>query len=242
MTTSRPTPGPRLGGAAALYVGAAYLLAMPFFLLVVNYPAATDPAEKVALLAGHQQAMQAMYLVTYVIFGLALAVLALGLHDRLAGAAPALMRVATVAGLMWAVTLVASGLVVNAGIAAVVARDASDPGSAQSMWQAVEPVAQGLGGSGGELLGGVWVLLLSIAGLTSRLLPRALGWLGVAVGVVGLLSVVPLLSSAAYAFGLLQIVWVLWMGLTLLRSPGLPPQHDVDPRRPGMIATGDRYA
>ncbi len=128
----------RGGGVAALYLGAAFLLAMPFFLVVVNYPAATDATEKVALLASHHASMHGMYLITYVLFGVVLAVLALALHARLRSAAPALMQVATAVGVMWAVVLVASGMVFNAGMAAVVALHPANPDQAQSMWQAIE--------------------------------------------------------------------------------------------------------
>ena len=66
-------------------------------------------------------------------------------------------------GLIWAFVLVASGMVFNAAMDAVVDIHSSAPGQAVSAWQAIEPVAEGLGGSGGELLGGLWVLLVSVA-------------------------------------------------------------------------------
>ena len=209
----------RAGGVAALYLGAAFLLPMPFFLVVVDYPGATDMAEKVALLAANHASMHVMYLITYVVFGVVLAVLALALHARLRRAAPALMQVATAVGLMWAVVLVASGMVFNAGMAAVVEAYPTNPDQAQSMWQAIEPVAQGLGsGSGGEFLGGLWILLVSIVSLRSRSLPRSLSWLGLAVGVAGLLSIIPPLSATAYVFGLLSILWFAWLGIAMLKS------------------------
>jgi MFS family permease len=209
----------RAGGIAALYLGAAFLLAMPFFLVVVDYPGATDAAEKVVLLDAHHASMQVMYLITYVVFGVVLAVLALALHERLSPWGPTLMRVATAVGLMWAVVLVASGMVFNAGMAAVVDLYSTSPDQAQSMWQAIEPVAQGLGsGSGGEFLGGLWVLLVSVVSLRGRSLPRSLGWLGLVVGFTGLLSIIPPFSATAYVFGLLMIVWFAWLGIALLRS------------------------
>ena len=110
----------RAGGIAALYLAAAMLVAMPFFLVVVDYPGATSIAEKVTLIVAHEASMHVMYLITYVVFGVVLAVLALALHARLRTAAPALVNVATAVGLMWAVLLVASGMVFNAGMAAVV--------------------------------------------------------------------------------------------------------------------------
>ena len=195
---------------------------MPFFLLVVDYPSVVDPAEKVALLATNHVSMHAMYLVTYVIFGIVLAVLALALYQRLKTSAPFVMQVATAVGLMWAFVLVASGMVFNAGMAVVVDLYSSSPDQAASVWRAIEPVAQGLGGSGGELLGGLWVLLVSFAVLRGSALPKPLGWLGLAVGLVGVLSVVPPLSDAAIAFGLLQIAWFVWLGITMLRTAERP--------------------
>lgn len=217
-TTGRPSAQQATGGWAALYLAAAYLLAMPFFLVVVDYPNVVDPVEKVNLLVDHHASMHVMYLVTYVFFGIALAVLALALHQRLKAAAPALMPVATVVGLLWATVLVASGMIFNAGMAAVVDRYPADPAVAVTMWQSIEPVAMALGGSGGEILGGIWVLLVTVAGLRDHGLPRWLGWLGMAVAVTGIASVITPLHDAAIAFGLLQIVWFAWLGITLLRS------------------------
>jgi len=212
----------KMGGWAALYLALAYLLAMPFFLVVVNYPDVTDPVEKVALLAAHQSSMQVMELVSYIIFGVALAVLAMALYQRLKSAAPVMMQVATAVGLLWAFVLIASGMVFNAGMAAAVALYPESPDQAVALWQAVEPVANGLGGAGGELLGGLWVLLVSIAGLGAAQqgadrFSKPLGWLGVAIGIAGIVSVAPPLREAAYVFGLLQIAWFVWLGVGTLR-------------------------
>ena len=209
----------KVGGLAALYLAAAFVVAMPYFLAVVKYPSVTDPAEKVALLASNHDSMRVMYLITYVIFGIVLAVLALTLYPRLKDGAPALTQAATAVGLIWAFVLVASGMIFNAGVAAVVDLHGADPAQAVAAWQAIEPVAQGLGGSGGELLGGLWVLLVSLAALRTGGLPKVLNWLGVAIGAAGLLSVVPALKDVAVGFGLLLIVWFAWLGVAMLRSP-----------------------
>jgi hypothetical protein len=208
----------KVGGFAALYLAAAYLVAMPYFLLFVKYQDVVDPAEKVALLADHHASMLIMYLVTYVILGIVLAVLSLALHRRLKDGAPVLAQAATAVGLIWAVVLVASGMIFNAGASAVVDLNGTSPDQAASVWQAIEPVAQGLGGSGGELLGGLWLLLVSVAALRTGQLPKVLGWFGVAIGAVGLVSVVPALKDVGYGFGMLQIVWFVWVGIVMLRT------------------------
>ena len=198
---------------------------MPYFLVFVKYQSVVDPAEKVALLAGNHGTMQVMHLITYVIFGIVLAVLALALYERLRDGSSTLTQAATAVGLIWAFVLVASGMIFNAGMAAVVALHGASPAQAVSVWQAIEPVTEGLGGSGGELLGGLWVLLVSVAGLRTGGLPKALSWLGVAIGTAGVLSVVPALKDLGYGFGLLLIVWFVWLGIVLLRTSSLPGER-----------------
>ena len=236
----------RAGGVAALYLGAAFLLAMPFFLVVVDYPGATDVAEKVALLAANHASIHVMYLITYVFFGVVLAVLALALHARLSPAAPALMQVATAVGLMWAVVLVASGMVFNAGMAAVVDLYPTDPDQARSMWQAIEPVAQGLGsGSGGEFLGGRGSALSASWACGAGHFPGR--WAGSAWPWVSrACSHRPPLSATAYVFGLLSILWFAWLGIAMLKSAAdsrrsrAPPHRNPWPQRPVSRHSGAR--
>ena len=207
----------RAGGVAALYLAGAYIVAMPFFLLVVDYESLVDPAQKVAALVANQNSMYVMHLVTYVMFGIVLAPLALALWKRLAGA-PGIAAVGGVVGLIWACMLVASGLVFNFGAATVIDVYDKSPAQAVSAWQAIEAVAEGLGSGQGELLGGLWVLLVSMAALRTGRLPKALNWLGIVVGTAGIVSVVPVLLPARYAFGLLQIVWFIGLGIVLCRT------------------------
>lgn len=218
-TTTRDDAKPQqAGGAAAFYLAIALLGAMAYFLLVVDYPNATTTADKVALIAGNYSSMYAMYLATYVLFGVALGVLALALRERLQAAAPFTMRVATAIGLLWSFALVTSGMVFTYGMTVVEPLAKTDHARAVLTWQAVEPVALGLGGAGGELLGGLWVLLVSLVVLRGGELPKSLGWLGVVIGAVGLTSVVPPLNDAAIAFGLLQIAWFGWLGFVLMTT------------------------
>ena len=59
---------------------------------------------------------------------------------------------------------------------------------------------------------------MSVTVLRASGLPKQLGWLGLAVGVAGIVSVVPPLKNAGIAFGLLQIGWFVWLGITMLRT------------------------
>jgi len=208
----------RASGFAALYLAAALVAAMLYFLVGTNMPSVTDPTEQVDLLVDHQLGLHLMYLIAYVAFGLVLAVLALGLHERLAAIAPATSRVASVVGLIWAGVLVASGMVFIVGMNSVVDLQGTDPAGAVTAWQAIYPVKLGLGGAGGEVLGGTWVLLVSLVALRGLALPTWLSWFGLIAGAAGIISAVPGLAAVAVVFGLLIIVWFVGLGVTLLRE------------------------
>src|SRR5512134_1302817 len=168
--------------------GFAYLDGMVIFLAVLDYPSITDPAEKVILLVEMQMVIFSTKLLMYVFFGVFLIVLSLALYDRLKSGAPAIMQVATVIGIIWAGSLVANGMVANAGIATIVPLYAKDPVQAALTWQGIEAVANGLGNGNGEILGGLWTLLVSLAALRAGGLTRGLNIVGVLVGAAGILS------------------------------------------------------
>ncbi len=156
-------------------------------------------------------------------FGLAVGVLALTLWERLRTDDPATVRIATAVGLLWGVVLVASGMVFTYGMTTVHDLASTDHANAVTTWRAVEPVALALGSAGGELLGGLWVLLVSAVVVRGDRLPRLLGWLGLVIGVIGIASVLPPLNDATVAFGLLQIVWFAWLGGVLLTTKATAP-------------------
>ncbi len=215
----------KFGGFSALYLAAAYLIGMVIFLAVLDYPSITDPAQKAALLVEQQPVIFATNLLMYVFFGFFLISLSLALYDRLKSGAPAIMQVAMVIGIIWAGSLIASGMVANAGIAPVVALYAKDPAQAALTWQGIETVANGLGNGSGEILGGLWVLLVSLAARRTGGLAQGLNILGLLVGAVGITSLIPGLTDLMIGvFGSSQIIWYVWLGSVLLRS------------RPGMTA------
>lgn len=209
------------GGFAALYLAAAYLIGIVLFLVVLDTLSMTDPAQRVDLLVEKQLVIFSTNLLMYVFFGVFLIILSLALYDRLKSSAPAIMQVATAIGMIWAGSLIASGMVANAGIAPVVALYAQDPAQAALAWQGIETVASGLGNGNGEILGGLFTLLVSLAALRAGGLPKGLNILGLFVGAVGIISMIPGLTVLFGIFGLSQVIWFVWLGIVLLRRhPG----------------------
>ena len=208
----------KVGGFSALYVAASHLIGIVIFLIVLDYLSITDPIQKMTLNVEKQTVVFSTNLLMYVFFGFALIVLALALYNHLKPGAPALMQAATAVGIIWAGSLIASGMVANAGLAAVVALYAKDPTQAVLTFQSIEAVANGLGNANGEILGGMWTLLVSLAALRTGGLPKGLNILGVLVGAVGIITIIPVLNALTGVFGLCQIVWFVWLGIVLLRN------------------------
>jgi len=209
----------KFGGFSALYMAAAHLIGIVIFLVILDYLSITDPAQKVALNVDKQMVIFSTNLLMYVFFGFFLIALSLALYDRLKSGAPAIMQVATAIGIIWAGSLIASGMVANAGIAPVVALYAKDPTQAALTWQGIETVANGLGYANGEILGGLLTLLVSLAALRAGGLPKGLNILGSLVGAVGIISIFPGLTEGMVGvFGLGQIIWFVWLGIVLLRN------------------------
>lgn len=208
----------KMGGIAALYMAVAYIVGIVLFLVVLDYANIVDPAQKVALLAEKQMVIFAMNLILYVIFGVFLIVFVLALYERLKEGVPAMMQVATVIGIIWAGSLIASGMVSNAGIAPTLALYGTDPAQAALTWQSFEIVASGLGNGNGEILGGIMTLLICWAALRAGKFPKSLNYLGVVVGLVGIVSILPGLTDLVGLFGIGQVIWFVWLAIILLSS------------------------
>jgi hypothetical protein len=207
-----------MGGIAALYAGVAFIVGMLGFLLVVGWP--DDPVQQVAVLVNNQVSLHILYVIVYQIWAVFLVVLTLALYERLKADSPAVMQTATAIGIIWATVVIASGMIFNIGMDNVVDLYGEDPAQATTIWLVIESVSDAIGG-GNEILGGLWVLLISWAALQSRGLPRALNYLGIVIGAAGILSALPGLGDVGLIFGLVQIVWFIWVGIVMLRGrPG----------------------
>jgi hypothetical protein len=172
----------------------------------------------------------------YVVFGVFLVFLAQALYDLLKTGAPALARTATAFALIWAGLLIASGNVYIAGLHTVLSTFGQNPAQAATAWLAIESVHEGLSGTA-EIPGGLWTLLVSLAALQAARFPRALSYLGVAIGIAGLLTVIPVLfipAVAAYALG--HCAWWIWLAVLLLRKESVPVTQGRDALVPSPSA------
>ena len=208
----------KFGGFAALYLAAAYILGMIGFLTVVDVSGVADPIKKVALMADNLAFLSIMHLIVYVIWGVFMIVLTLALYERLKGSSPAIAQTATVFGLFWGCAIIIAGMIYNVGMQTVVDLYGKDPTQSGTVWLTIDSVFAGFAGAN-EAIGGIWILLLSWAALQTGALSKVLNYLGVVVGVAGIISIVPALGEMfIYIFALGQIVWFIWLGIVMLRG------------------------
>ena len=205
------------GGIAALLHAAAYVVGMVLGLILIFPLLDAAPAQYLKFLSENQTLVYVWNLISYWGSAITLVVMALALYERLHDGSPALVPVATAFGLIWAGLIIASGNLMLHNLGVVADLHAADPAQAATAWTALESVEVGIT-SGNELVGSLWVLLLSVAALRTGQLSRALNMLGVALGVAGMLTIVPALySSLVMVFGPGMIVWSAWLGIVLLR-------------------------
>lgn len=209
----------RMGGISALIEAAVYMVGFGVFIFLLDSSGYVGPVQQIAFLADNKTTLYTANLLIYVVFGVFLVVLAIALHERLKVGARAVVQTATALGLIWAGLVIASGMISNIGMDVVIDMSEGDPDQAAIVWVAISSVQEALGG-GNEIVGGLWVLLISCAGLIAREFPKALNYLGAGIGLAGILTAVPTLTVLTDVFGLGQIIWFAWLGIVMLqRSP-----------------------
>ena len=207
----------KAGGFAAWAEALCYIAGFAIFGFLLGVPSSGDPAQNLQYLIDNKALIQSAMIIIYILAALILLVLVLALHDRLKNYSPALMQITTAIGLIWTGVVVASGMIFIVGSESAISLHATDPERAATILMAVSVVQNGLGG-GTELLGGVWLFILSWVALAAGKLPKLLNYFGFFIGIAGILSVFPPLQSAIEIFGLGQIIWFIWLGFVMVRK------------------------
>lgn len=208
-----------IAGTAAIIQAVLYVFG---FVLLLGFlqpimAGASSPEEKLSLLLENKGLYEVWLICIYVVFGIVLVPLTIALHERFSGISSLAVKAAPVFGFIWSGLVIASGMIAVVGMGSVATLYAKDPQQAYTVWRILDAVQNGLGG-GVEVIGGLWVLLISANGLTYRKLPKLLHFFGLLVGTTGLVTLIPALKEAGALFGLTQIVWFLGVGTALFKN------------------------
>jgi hypothetical protein len=209
----------KLGGWAGLVHGLAYVVSMVIGATLILPARGAGQEQYVAFMAGNPVVVYLWNLVAYWVAAIALVLIVLALYERLKAAAPSSVAVpvAAVFGLIWAALIIGSGNLMLRDTGVIVGLYGKDPAQATATWATLEAVENGIV-SGNEVVGSLWVLLVSLTAWRTGELGRALSGFGVVISLAGLLTVIPpLFDVMLMIFGPGMIVWSAWVGLALLR-------------------------
>jgi len=220
----------KAGGVAALTASATIVIGLGMYATLLSDYTAGDiePSESVDFIAHHYSTMYIWNLIVMVVFGALLVPLALALYERLKAGSAALAQAATAFALIWAGLLIGAGMITLIDLGTIADLAETDPDRAETVWLALDSVEQGMGGTI-EIVGGLWVLLISWSALRAHQFPKALNYLGVVMGVSAFATIVPALELVGVVFGLGLIVWLGWLGLIMYRSSNVPPELTARP-------------
>ena len=208
----------KLGGFCSILLGLIYIIAFIVYGGILDFPKA-DAAdiERLNFLSDNYAILSTINLISYVLFGILLAVLVVSIHQKIKDYLPNLSLLASVFGIIWVALVIASGMIANIGLNSVIEIGIEEPQKAISIWKSVGIVSEGLGG-GNEIVGGIWVLLLSMATFKHSFFSKPLNLLGLFVAFAGILTILPF-DIFKEIFGVSQIVWFIWIGITMIRKP-----------------------
>lgn len=209
----------RYGALASL--GCATTFVFGFILLLTQLMPYIDlqskPEEAVKFVCVHHTLLSIWNFVIYILFGVLLTVLGIALYHRLSPVNPFLSQLGTAFGLVWVASVIGSGMLANVGLTRVTELAPVHPEMAHSLWLTIITIKEGLGG-GNEIIGGLWVLLVSVTMWRNRIYSKALSITGIIAGVAGTLSTISPLSDLGAVFGLLLIIWFVYLGFLMMRE------------------------
>lgn len=227
----------KMGGVAALLHAAAYVVGLVLGVTLMFPILDADPGQYMAFVADNQAIVYVWNLISYWGAAITLVIMALALYERLKAGSPALAQTATVFGLIWAGLIIGSANLMLRDVGIIADLYGKDPAQAATVWAALEAVENGIV-SGNELVGSLWVLLLSFAALRAGELTRALNYLGVVLAIAGILTLVPALAGTMIMiFGPGMIVWSVWLGIVMLRRGPSAAAKKLDAFVPSHRAT-----
>ncbi len=207
----------KIGGLSAIFEALIYSTAFVMYGGILVYPNENaGVVEELQFLSDNYLTLSILNILSFVLFGILLAVLVLSIHQRLKNQAENLSKLGAIFGIIWVGLVIASGMIANIGLNTITEMGLSNPEQAMTIWSSVAIITEGLGG-GNEIVGGMWVLFISLAALKAQDFPKALNYLGLLVGMAGILTIYPL-DLFTEIFGLSQIVWFLWLGIFMMRK------------------------
>lgn len=219
----------RLSAWASLLCCACYCIGLATVFFVA--PGLNKGAEeRLAFILESGHILQAWYFVIYVIFGICLITLNVGLRRWLMPSSSAMLQLSFITGWIWAAYVFASGLISILAIQYLLSLPYENQ---KTIWYAIYSIQSGLG-EGVEWVGGLWMIFLSLHILKHGRNHAPFGFAGLVIGVCGALTMLPSLALAGAVFGVSQTFWFIALGQILFACARRIKNEDFTPISPQM--------
>jgi hypothetical protein len=208
-----------IGGISGIIEASLYIFGfiIMFSILQPAMDASKTALDKLNFIIENKMIYQTWILLIYVVFGIVLIPLTIAINENFKDQTSIWIKSTPVFSFIWSGLVIASGMIGVLAIDSVAVIYSTDSNSALTSWKTTEAIQNGLGG-GVEIIGGIWVFLISVNGLKHSIFNKYLNSFGVIVGGAGILTIVPALKDLGAIFGLTQIIWFLWIGVTMIKS------------------------
>lgn len=208
-----------IGGILAMIEAVLYIFGFMVLLLVFQptIDEAKSGLDKLKYIIHNKAIYQAWIILIYVVFGLMLVPLTVTISENFKKQTTIWTKITPVFGFIWSALVIASGMIGVIGLEAVEKILLSDPNAALTSWETVEIIQNGIGGDV-EIIGGLWVFLISITSLKEATFNTYLNYFGLIVGGAGILTIFPPHKDLGGVFGLTQIVWFIVIGIAMIKK------------------------
>ena len=212
----------KAAGIGALLQGIFFVIVLAFIFAVLpsfGFQGPNDFADpaKVLPFVASQPLVAFVLFPGDILFAVFLILTVMGLYERLQTHSPALVRLATAAGLVATALFLAGGTIGNS-LYQLARLYPQNRGVVETAFLTLNLVSSNGVGllSGGIFAYGWWAALISWAALRAGVFPKWLNYLGLLFGVAGVGAI--LILPLGFLGPVVGAVWCVWLGVALLRA------------------------
>lgn len=216
----------KTGGFAAFILAFTYIFGITLFLVILDPSSQSGEYANLTYLIDNKDTYLFGTMVTGILFSFALIALVQATTFRLKKYSENIAQYSAIVGYIWVAIVLCSAMIDIVSVNTIKNLFIESPEQAQLVHKAVGIVSGGLGGDI-EIVGAVWVFCLSYLGLKYGEFSKFTNYLGLAVGVSGVLTLFsflslfkgnPVFELTTLIFGLGQILWFILLGVSLVKS------------------------
>lgn len=202
----------KLAAASLLLMATSYVILMVIYGAILVMPADLTDVDKLGWVTENLGMINLTYVIGYVLFSCLLLVVSIQVENIIKVDSPFWAKTTHSFGLIWALLLTATGLIVITSNNLISEAELS---SALAYYHTSNLLSDALGG-GIEFTGGVWILLIGAFGFYTRTFGLAFSGFSVIKGITGIATLFSTDMVLRIAFGLTGVVWFIWFAVVLL--------------------------